>query len=149
MTSAFVSAATLDEALSALAGGARPVAGGTDLVVGARQGKAPLPESLVAIHRLDELRGAQLGGGDGCASARSSRTRRSRPTSVVRERLTALADASAIVGSHATQGPGHDRRQRHERLAGDGARRAADRPRRDGGAPLGLGRAAGRRWPSS
>ena len=39
-----------------MAGGARPVAGGTDLVVGARQGKAPLPESLVAIHRLDELR---------------------------------------------------------------------------------------------
>ena len=58
MTSAFVSAATVDEALSALAGGARPVAGGTDLVVGARQGKAPLPESIVAIHRLDGLRGS-------------------------------------------------------------------------------------------
>ena len=57
MTSAFVSAATVDEALSALSEGARPVAGGTDLVVGARQGKAPLPESLVAIHELDGLRG--------------------------------------------------------------------------------------------
>ena len=33
--------------------------GGTDLVVGARQGKAPLPESIVAIHRLDGLRGIE------------------------------------------------------------------------------------------
>ena len=63
MTSTFVSATTVDEAVSALADGARPVAGGTDLVVGARQGKAPLPESIVAIHRLDELRGTS--GSDG------------------------------------------------------------------------------------
>ena len=63
MTSTFVSATTVDEAVSALADGARPVAGGTDLAVGARQGKAPLPESIVAIHRLDELRGTS--GSDG------------------------------------------------------------------------------------
>ena len=36
----FTTAATLDDALAALAAGARPVAGGTDLVVGERQGKA-------------------------------------------------------------------------------------------------------------
>ncbi|MGH3041477.1 MAG: FAD binding domain-containing protein, partial [Gaiellaceae bacterium] len=63
MTSAFFSAATLEEALSALAGGARPVAGGTDLVVGARQGKAPLPDSIVAIHRVGELRGSSASNG--------------------------------------------------------------------------------------
>ena len=40
-------ARTLAEALAALAAGARPVAGGTDLVVGARHGKAPLPGALV------------------------------------------------------------------------------------------------------
>ncbi len=79
MTSTFVSAATVDEALSALADGARPVAGGTDLVVGARQGKTPLPESIVAIHRLDELRESSSSDGES-VSARSSRTRRSRPT---------------------------------------------------------------------
>ena len=50
LTTAYVSAQTLEEALSALADGARPVAGGTDLVVGARQGKSPLPESLSLIH---------------------------------------------------------------------------------------------------
>ena len=105
MTSAFVSAATVDEALSALTAGARPVAGGTDLVVGARQGKAPLPESLVAIHRLDELR-------DSSASDRSLRLgalvthAEIAAHPVVRERLTALADASSIVGSHATREQG-------------------------------------------
>lgn len=51
----FVIAQSIDEALAALADGARPVAGGTDLVVGARHGKAPLPEALVAIDRLAEL----------------------------------------------------------------------------------------------
>ena len=33
------------------------MAGGTDLVVGARQGKAPLPEAIVAIDRIESLRG--------------------------------------------------------------------------------------------
>ena len=47
----------LDEALQALAGGARIVAGGTDLVVGVRQGRGALPEDLVAVHRLEALRG--------------------------------------------------------------------------------------------
>ena len=48
-------ATTLTDALEGLAAGARPIAGGTDLVVGARQGKAPLPDTLIAIDRLDEL----------------------------------------------------------------------------------------------
>src|SRR6266496_354200 len=56
MTRSFTSATRLDEALSAMAGGARPVAGGTDQVVGARQGKAPLPEAIVAIDRINGLR---------------------------------------------------------------------------------------------
>ena len=75
----FSSAATLDEALQELAGGARPVAGGSDMVVGARQGKAPLPEALVAIDRLRELTGIEPepGGEARSASARSSATPRS------------------------------------------------------------------------
>jgi CO/xanthine dehydrogenase FAD-binding subunit len=105
LTTAYISAQTIDEALSALADGARPVAGGTDLVVGDRQGKSPLPESIVAIHRLEELRGL------------ASEDRRLRLGALVtheeiaadpaiRKRLTALADASAIVGSHATRAQG-------------------------------------------
>ena len=105
MTRSFTSATTIDDALSALAGGARPVAGGTDLVVGARQGKAPLPDAIVAIDRIPGLRaidasdgGLRLGAlvthGDIVASED------------IRTRFTALADASAIVGSHATRAQG-------------------------------------------
>jgi CO/xanthine dehydrogenase FAD-binding subunit len=102
VTTAFVSAATVDEALAALAEGARPVAGGTDLVVGARQGKAPLPESIVAIHRLDDLRGLTTAAG-GLRLGALVTHEEIAVEPVVRERLTALADASAIVGSHATR----------------------------------------------
>ena len=51
----FTIATSIEDALAALAAGARPVAGGSDLVVGARHGKAPLPDSIVAIDRLSEL----------------------------------------------------------------------------------------------
>jgi CO/xanthine dehydrogenase FAD-binding subunit len=105
LTTAFVSAQTLDEALAALADGARPVAGGTDLVVGARQGKSPLPESIVAIHRLDELRGTTTADGRLRLGALVTHEEIA-ADQAVRERLTALADASAIVGSHATRAQG-------------------------------------------
>lgn len=105
MTTAFATAATIEDALAALADGARPVAGGTDLVVGARQGKAPLPESLVAIHRIAELAGiAETDGGLGIGALASHAEIASHP--VVVERFTALADASSIVGSHATRAHG-------------------------------------------
>ena len=57
--------------------GARPVAGGTDLVVGARQGKAPLPEAIVAIDRIAALEGIADERRRCCVSARWSPTRRS------------------------------------------------------------------------
>ena len=101
----FATATTLDEALAALAGGARPVAGGTDLVVGARQGKAPLPESLVAIHRLGELHLVDESGG-GLRLGALVTHREIAASPAVRDRFTALADASAIVGSHATRAQG-------------------------------------------
>jgi CO/xanthine dehydrogenase FAD-binding subunit len=105
LTSTFVSALNLEEALSALAAGARPVAGGTDLVVGARQGKAPLPESIVAVHRLEELRASTTEDGVLRLGALVTHAEVAADP-VVRERLTALADASSIVGSHATRAQG-------------------------------------------
>ena len=105
MTAAYVSAETVDEALSALEAGARPVAGGTDLVVGARQGKAPLPESIVAIHRVDELRGVDASDGRLRLGALATHADIA-ADEVVREQLTALADACSIVGSRATRAHG-------------------------------------------
>jgi CO/xanthine dehydrogenase FAD-binding subunit len=101
----FATATTMEEALAALAAGARPVAGGTDLVVGARQGKAPLPEALVAIHRVEELHAIDDAAGSlGLGALVTHAEIAAHPT--VRERFTALADASAIVGSHATRAQG-------------------------------------------
>jgi CO/xanthine dehydrogenase FAD-binding subunit len=105
VTTSFATAATVDEALSALAAGARPVAGGTDLVVGSRQGKAPLPDSLVAIHRLAELRGVDETDGGLRLGALATHAEVAEHPSV-RARFTALADAAAIVGSHATRAHG-------------------------------------------
>lgn len=105
MTQSYTTAGTVDDALAALASGARPVAGGTDLVVGARQGKAPLPDRIVAIHRLAELRGVDLDGDTLRIGALTTHEELAEHA-VVLEQLTALADAAAIVGSHATRAQG-------------------------------------------
>jgi len=105
MTRSFTSAVTVEDALEALGSGARPVAGGTDLVVGARQGKAPLPDAIVAIDRIDSMRGIEeTGGGLGIGSLVTHEEVAA--SGAIRERFTALADASAIVGSHATRANG-------------------------------------------
>jgi len=105
MTRSFTSATTVDDALSAMAGGARPVAGGTDLVVGARQGKAPLPEAIVAIDRIVGLHAIEAS--DGGLRLGALVTHRDLVMNEdVRMRYAAIADASAIVGSHATRAQG-------------------------------------------
>jgi CO/xanthine dehydrogenase FAD-binding subunit len=103
--SAFVTASSVDDAVAALAGGARPVAGGTDLVVGARSGKSTLPESIVAIHRIAELRGLAESA-DGLRLGPLTSHEEICASDVVRSRYAALADAAAIVGSHATRAQG-------------------------------------------
>jgi CO/xanthine dehydrogenase FAD-binding subunit len=105
MTRSFTSAETLEDALSAIASGARPIAGGTDLVVGARQGKAPLPESIVAIDRIGSLRGIADVGERFRIGALTTHEEIA-ASAAIRDRFTALADASAIVGSHATRANG-------------------------------------------
>jgi CO/xanthine dehydrogenase FAD-binding subunit len=103
VSAAYAAAATVSDALAAMRSGSRPIAGGTDLVVGARQGKSPLPDALVAIHGLAELHGIDElpGGGLRIGALVSHADVVAHP--VVRARFTALADASAIVGSHATR----------------------------------------------
>jgi CO/xanthine dehydrogenase FAD-binding subunit len=106
VTGTFAAPTTIDDALAALAGGARAIAGGTDLVVASRQGKAPLPSDLVALHRIDALRelrptaegGLWIGAGVSHAQIVAS--------TAIAAGWTALADASAIVGSPATRATG-------------------------------------------
>lgn len=103
----FTSASSLDEAIAALASDpdARAVAGGTDLVVASRQGRRPLPASLVAIDRITELDGQRVdAAGLNLGALTSHEWLASSPD--VRSDWTALADASAIVGSPATRGTG-------------------------------------------
>jgi CO/xanthine dehydrogenase FAD-binding subunit len=93
---------TLDEALAAVAGGARPIAGGSDLVVAARQGKSPLPESVVGIHGVSELASISLDGGALVLGALVNHAEIESNADVLAG-WTGLADGSALVGSPATR----------------------------------------------
>ena len=117
--------------------GARPVAGGTDLVVGARSGQgARCPRASSRSTASTSCAGSTCSTTAACGSARSRRHAEIAANPVVRERLhrarRRLRDRRLARDPRA----GHDRRQPHERVAGDGDRRAARLPRRDGDAPL-------------
>ena len=107
MTDRFVAPTTIEEALAILARdkAARPVAGGTDLVVASHQGRKPLPESVVAIHRIAELGQHAVSDGSLVLGALTSHAWLA-GSAEVRDGWTALADAAAIVGSPATRGTG-------------------------------------------
>ncbi len=96
-------ASTLDDALAAVAAGARPIAGGSDLVVGARHGKSPLPASLVAIDRIAELQTVTetADGGLVLGAGVSHHVIETHP--VITGHFSGLADASALVGSPSTR----------------------------------------------
>jgi CO/xanthine dehydrogenase FAD-binding subunit len=98
--------AALDEALrllGELGPSAAVVAGGTDLVVGARSGKKPLPEALLAIHRLAELESVAGGASEPLHLGALVTHGWIEASPLLRERYSALADASALVGSPATR----------------------------------------------
>ncbi len=100
-----MTAHTVEEVLAALASGARPIAGGTDLVVGGRQGKKPLPESLVGIHRVAGL-GSIVETTDGLSLGALVTHAAIATNDLIQTRYTGIADASALVGSHATRANG-------------------------------------------
>lgn len=96
---------SIDDVLTALAAGARPIAGGTDLVVGARQGKSPLPESLVAIDRVSALSTIEQVDGQVRIGASVTHSRLMSDPLLV-ETYTGLADAAALIGSPSTRNVG-------------------------------------------
>lgn len=98
-------ASSLDEALTAIANGARPVAGGTDLVVGARQGSAPLPDAIVAIDRLSDLQGI-FATGDALRIGAAVTHAQLMTDATIVDRYSGLADAAALVGSPSTRNVG-------------------------------------------
>jgi CO/xanthine dehydrogenase FAD-binding subunit len=102
---AFHTATTVDEALSLIGDGssAKVVAGGSDLIVQARGGRE-LPANVVAIHRIDALRGIDASG-DLTLGALVTHAEIT-ASAAVRSTWTALADASASGGSHATRNVG-------------------------------------------
>jgi CO/xanthine dehydrogenase FAD-binding subunit len=93
---------TIDEAVAAMAGGARPVAGGSDLVVAARHGKAPLPDDLVGIHGVGELGSISVEDGALVMGALVNHAE-IEVNADVQASWTGLADGSALVGSPATR----------------------------------------------
>lgn len=105
--SAFTIARSVEEATALMADGARVVAGGTDLVVGHRQGKAPLPDRLVAIDRIAALRGIEPDGDTGELRIGALVTHAELMTDdTIVDSYTALADGAALVGSPATRNAG-------------------------------------------
>lgn len=101
----FTIASNLDDALAAVAAGARPIAGGSDLVVGARHGKSPMPDSVVAIDRIDALGHIDVSTNGVRIGALVTHARLEIDDEIV-ARYTGLADASALVGSPATRNVG-------------------------------------------
>lgn len=99
---------SLAEALAALAAvpGSVPVAGGTDLVVGVRQGRRGFPPGLVAIHAVEELKGIAAAADGGLRLGALATHAAVAADPYVRASFAALADASALVGSPATRGSG-------------------------------------------
>ena len=98
----FLIAQSIDEVLAALAAGARPIAGGTDLVVGARHGKAALPDALVAIDRLAELKNiTETAQGISIGALVTHHDIESHP--LLTTVYAGLADGSALVGSPSTR----------------------------------------------
>ena len=94
---------TLAEAVAQVRGGAVPVAGGTDLVVAARSGRRELPEALVSLHRVAELRGVRADDDGSLVLGALATHGELECSELARGGWAALADAAALVGSPATR----------------------------------------------
>jgi CO/xanthine dehydrogenase FAD-binding subunit len=105
---AYYEAADLKQAVALL--GEHPqaalVAGGTDLVVGHRSGKKALPADVIAIHRVTELGGIVAQNNGELRIGALVTHADLEGSAIIRERYTAMSDASALVGSPATRNAG-------------------------------------------
>lgn len=92
----------LDEAISLLrAEGARPLAGGTDLVIQMKEAatRFAYPTSIVNVLTIPELRGVDFDPGSGLRIGATATMTDIAESPAVRERYAALSEGAAIVGS--------------------------------------------------
>jgi carbon-monoxide dehydrogenase medium subunit len=95
---------TIDEAVSLLkaaGGSARPLAGGTDLVVQMKERatRFPYPATIVSLDRVSELRGVDFSETDGLRIGAGATMTDVASHPAVRERYAALAEGAGVVGS--------------------------------------------------
>jgi len=96
----------LFEAYAHLAAGpSRPIAGGTDVMVAITGELGPIPERMLDLSRIDELRGIQLDAGSLVLGARTTYTE-IRRSALCREHLPALVEAAATIGAIQIQNRG-------------------------------------------
>lgn len=84
---------------------ARPIAGGTDVMVAITGELEPIPERILDLSRLDELRGISLEQGALLLGARTTYTEIRRST-LCREHLPVLVEAAATIGAVQIQNRG-------------------------------------------
>src|SRR5260221_74183 len=84
---------------------ARPIAGGTDLMVALTGELGDPPERVVDLWRLDELRGISLDGAAVVVGALTTYTE-IRRSPICREHLPALVEAAATIGAAQIQNRG-------------------------------------------
>lgn len=97
---------TLFEAYERLAAGpTRPIAGGTDVMVQITGELGPIPERMLDISRIDELRGISLEAGFLVLGARTTYTE-IRRSALCREHLRVLVEAAATIGAAQIQNRG-------------------------------------------
>jgi carbon-monoxide dehydrogenase medium subunit len=95
---------TIDEAVSLLkaaGGSARPLAGGTDLVVQLKERatRFPYPATIVSLDRVSELRGVDFSETDGLRIGAGATMTDVASHPAVRDRYAALAEGAGVVGS--------------------------------------------------
>lgn len=97
-------ARTVADAIDAMVAGARPIAGGSDLMVALRQDVGVAPR-LVAIDRIDALGRIEIADGGLRIGAAVTHAALLDDPAIHRD-YTALADAAALIGSPATRNVG-------------------------------------------
>jgi carbon-monoxide dehydrogenase medium subunit len=101
---------TLDEAVALLhqMRDARPIAGGTDIVVQMKEDrtKFPYPQMIVSLDRIGELKGIDFSEKDGLRIGAATTMADIASSPVIRERYQALAEGASVVGSWQTMNMG-------------------------------------------